>query len=203
MIEVFFDCSSPWTYLAFHNIQPIAEEFDEQIVWRPILVGGIFNSINPSVYASREKPVPAKAKYTKKDLADWARADLKIVMPPRVFPVNSVKAMRGCIWLAPEGKLVRFATAVFEAYWSDDQDISQDAVLAGICERVGVDHEAFFRGIADPAVKEQLKVNTDEVMARGGFGSPTIYIDKTDMYFGNDRMPSIREALARRNASAA
>lgn len=204
MIEVFFDCSSPWTYLAFHNIQPIAKEFREDITWRPILVGGIFNSINPSVYASRETPVPAKAKYSKKDLADWARsADLAIKMPPRVFPVNSVKAMRGCIWLAPEGKLVSFATAVFEAYWGDDLDISQDAVLAGICERVGVDHDAFFRGIADPAVKEQLKTNTDEVMARGGFGSPTIYIDKTDMYFGNDRMPLIREALARRNASAA
>ena len=204
MIEVFFDCSSPWTYLAFHNIQPIAKEFDEQITWRPILVGGIFNSINPSVYESRKSPVPAKAKYSKKDLADWARsADLKIVMPPRVFPVNSVKAMRGCIWLAPEGKLVQFATAVFEAYWGDDLDISQDAVLAGICERVGVDHEAFFNGIADPAVKEQLKINTDEVMTRGGFGSPTIYIDRTDMYFGNDRMPLIREALARRNASAA
>ena len=204
MIEVFFDCSSPWTYLAFHNIQPIAKEFKEPITWRPILVGGIFNSINPSVYESRKTPVPAKAKYTKKDLADWARsADLKIVMPPRVFPVNSVKAMRGCIWLAPEGKLVRFATAVFEAYWSDDLDISQDAVLAGICQRVGVDHEAFFKGIAEPAVKEQLKINTDEVMTRGGFGSPTIYIDTIDMYFGNDRMPLIREALARRNASVA
>lgn len=203
MIEVFFDCSSPWTYLAFHNIQPIAKEFGETISWRPILVGGIFNSINPSVYASRETPVPAKARYMKKDLADWARsADLTIIMPPRVFPVNSVKAMRGCIWLAPDGKLVPFATAVFEAYWGGNLDISQDAVLAGICERVEIDHEAFFKGIAEPAVKEQLRINTDEVMSRGGFGSPTIYIDKTDMYFGNDRMPLIREALARRDAGA-
>ena len=83
MIEFFFDCSSPWTYLAFHNIQPLAKEFGVEITWRPILVGGIFNAINPSVYASREKPVPAKAAYTKKDLADWARsAGLAIKMPP-------------------------------------------------------------------------------------------------------------------------
>jgi len=60
MIEFFFDCSSPWTYLAFHNIQPLAKEFGEEISWRPILVGGIFNSINPSVYAQRDNPVPAK-----------------------------------------------------------------------------------------------------------------------------------------------
>ncbi len=66
MIEFFFDCSSPWTYLAFHNIQLLAKEFNAQIVWRPILVGGIFNSINPSVYAAREQPIPAKAAYMKK-----------------------------------------------------------------------------------------------------------------------------------------
>ncbi len=198
-MEFFFDCSSPWTYLAFHNIQPLAAEFKEPIVWRPILVGGIFNSINPSVYASRENPVPAKQRYMVKDLQDWARSSgLRIKMPPTVFPVNSVKAMRGCIFLAPEGKLVAFATAVFEAYWSDDKDISQDAVLADICTKVGVNTDQFFAGIATPAVKETLKANTDDVIRRGGFGSPSIFLDGTDMYFGNDRLPLIREALQRR-----
>ncbi|MET0709581.1 MAG: 2-hydroxychromene-2-carboxylate isomerase [Tardiphaga sp.] len=202
MIEFFFDCSSPWTYLAFHNIQPLAKEFKTEISWRPILVGGIFNTINPSVYASRDTPVPAKARYMKKDLADWARsAGLAIKMPPTVFPVNSVKAMRGCIWLGPE--MLPFAKALFEAYWGDDRDISKDDVLAQICTRLGIDPEKFFAGISDQSIKDQLKANTDEVMARGGFGSPTIYLDRTDMYFGNDRLPLIREALQRRRVSAA
>ncbi|MEW6642726.1 MAG: 2-hydroxychromene-2-carboxylate isomerase [Pseudomonadota bacterium] len=201
-MEFFFDCSSPWTYLAFHNIQPLAAEFNEPIVWRPILVGGIFNSVNPSVYASRENPVPAKKSYLVKDLQDWARsAGLKIKMPPTVFPVNSVKAMRGCIFLAAQGKLVPFTAAVFEAYWGDDKDISQDAVLAEICDQVGVDREAFFAGIATPAVKTALKENTDDAIARGAFGSPTIFLGGTDMYFGNDRLPLIREALQRRKAA--
>jgi 2-hydroxychromene-2-carboxylate isomerase len=202
MIEFFFDCSSPWSYLAFHNIQPLTREFGEEISWRPILVGGIFNSINPSVYASREHPVTAKVAYQKKDLADWARsAGLVINARPTVFPVNSVKAMRGCIWLGKD--MVPFARAVFESYWDDDKDISQDAVLAEICKRVGVDLQKFFAGIGQQAIKDQLKANTDEVMARGGFGSPTIFLDKTDMYFGNDRLPLIREALARAKARAA
>jgi len=204
MIEFFFDCSSPWTYLAFHNIQPLAKEFGTEMTWRPILVGGIFNTINPSVYASREKPVEAKARYMKKDMADWARsAGLAIKMRPTVFPVNSVKAMRGCILLAPEGKLVPFARTTFEIYWGEDQDISQDTVLTEVCRRTGIDPARFFAGIGDQAIKDQLKANTDEVMARGGFGSPTIFLDKTDMYFGNDRLPLIREALVRRKASAA
>jgi 2-hydroxychromene-2-carboxylate isomerase len=201
MIEFFFDCSSPWTYLGFHNIQPLAAELKVPIRWRPILVGGVFNSVNPSVYASREKPVPAKRDYMLKDLQDWARSSgLKIVMPPTVFPVNSVKAMRGCLWLEPQGRLVPFATAVFEAYWGRDEDISQDAVLAAICRRCGISPEAFFAGIAEPAVKEQLKANTDELIGRGGFGSPTIYVNGDDMYFGNDRLPLVAEALRRRAA---
>ena len=199
MIEFFFDCSSPWTYLAFHNIQPLAREFGVEIRWRPILVGGIFNTINPSVYQWREKPVPAKSRYYKKDLADWARlAGLEIKTRPTVFPVNSVKAMRGCILLEPEGKLVPFARAVFEAYWRDDQDISQDEVLTTICTGLAVDPQRFFARIAQQAIKDKLRANTDELIARGGFGSPTIYLDRDDMYFGNDRLPLLRAALERR-----
>jgi 2-hydroxychromene-2-carboxylate isomerase len=202
MIEFFFDCSSPWTYLAFHNIQPLAREFDEEISWRPILVGGIFNTVNPSVYARRENPVAAKIAYDKKDMADWARiSGLTIKMRPTVFPVNSVKTMRGCIWLGKE--MLPFARTVFQAYWGEDQDISQDAVLTEVCQRVGIDPKAFFGGIGQQSIKDQLKANTDEVMARGGFGSPTIFLDKTDMYFGNDRLPLLRDALMRRKASAA
>ncbi|UTP40356.1 2-hydroxychromene-2-carboxylate isomerase [Phenylobacterium sp. LH3H17] len=201
MIECFFDCSSPWTYLAFHNLQPLAKELGVEVTWRPILVGGIFNTVNPSVYEQRATPVPAKARYMGKDLQDWARhSGIAITFPPKVFPVNSVKAMRGCIWLAPQGKLVPFATKVFEAYWGDNLDISQDAVLSAICEAVGVDGQAFLAGIATPEIKEQLRLNTEEVMARGGFGSPTIFVGKDDMYFGNDRLPLIRAAVLARQA---
>ena len=196
MIEFFFDCSSPWTYLAFHNLQPLAEAFNETIIWRPILVGGVFNTINPSVYAGRERPVPEKARYAAKDMQDWARlAGLRIKMPPSVFPVNSVKAMRACIVLEPQGRLVDFARAVFKIYWAEDQDISRDEVLREVCRRVGLDAGPLFAAIAAQPIKDQLKANTDEVMRRGGFGSPTIYVNGDDMYFGNDRMPLIRATL--------
>ena len=78
-----------------------------------------------------------------------------------------------------------------------------DEVLAEICQRIGVDPNKFLAGIGEQAIKDQLKANTEEVVARGGFGSPTIFVDKTDIYFGNDRLPLIREALARRKERAA
>ena len=199
MIEFFFDCSSPWTWLAFRNLQPIARELDVEVRWKPVLVGGIFNAVNPSVYEFRARGVPAKQAYLRKDLADWARlAGIRILFPPTVFPVNSVKAMRGCLLLEPEGLLVPFAEAAFRAYWSDDRDISQDAVLADLCAGIGVEPERFFAGIARPDIKDRLRANTEEVIARGGFGSPTIFVDGDDMYFGNDRLGLVREAVLRR-----
>lgn len=204
MIEFFFDCSSPWTYLAFHNIQPLAAELDEPIAWRPILVGGVFNTVNPTVYASRDRPVAAKARYAAKDLRDWAAlAGLKIRMPPSVFPVNSVKAMRACIVLEPAGHLVAFARAAFEAYFGRDEDISQDEVLAGVFRRAGVEPAGVLEAIADPAVKARLRLNTDEMIARGGFGSPTMFLGGDDMYFGNDRLPLLRAAIERRRGRPA
>jgi 2-hydroxychromene-2-carboxylate isomerase len=201
MIEFFFDCSSPWTYLAFHNIQAMATQLNVEIVWRPILVGGVFNSVNPSVYTARDNPVPAKAAYMRKDLEDWARtAGLSIVFPPRVFPVNSVKAMRGCLLLEPNGKLVPFARAVFEAYWGKDEDISQDAVLARICDSIEIDSRALLDGIGEPRIKDKLRANTEELIRRGGFGSPTMFVG-TDMYFGNDRLTLVRDAVHRLRGS--
>jgi 2-hydroxychromene-2-carboxylate isomerase len=203
VIECYFDCSSPWTWLAFHNLRPMARELGVTVDWKPILVGGVFNAINPSVYASRENPVPAKQAYLRKDLGDWARrSGLNILWHPRVFPVNSVKAMRGCLWLQPQGRLEDFASAVFEAYWSRDQDISQDAVLAKLCLDLGIDPQAFAEGIASPGVKDRLRTNTEELIARGGFGSPTIFVGGDDLYFGNDRLELVREAVLRRQGAA-
>lgn len=201
MIEFFFDCSSPWTYLAFHNIRPLAAELEEPISWRPFMVGGVFNTVNPSVYEQRATPVPAKARYMGKDMQDWARhAGLKIKFPPSVFPVNSVKVMRACLVLEPTGALPAFATAAFEAYWRDDRDISQDEVVADIARQVGEDPHALLAAIAAPEIKAQLKANTDELIARGGFGSPTLFVNGDDMYFGNDRLELVRAAVLRRRA---
>jgi 2-hydroxychromene-2-carboxylate isomerase len=113
--------------------------------------------------------------------------------------------MRGCIWLLREqpDQMAPFARNVFEIYWGEDQDISKDEVLTQVCTRSGVDPARLFAGITEQGIKDQLKINTDEVIARGGYGSPTIYLDTTDMYFGNDRLPLIREALQRRKASVA
>ncbi|HSJ99131.1 MAG TPA: 2-hydroxychromene-2-carboxylate isomerase [Myxococcota bacterium] len=197
-LEFFFDCSSPWTYLAFDRIEALAAETGADLVWRPILVGGVFNAVNPSVYESRAKPVPAKARYYAKDLGDWVRRSGLRVGTPKPFPVNSVKAMRGAYVALDAGCLAPYARAVFESYWGELRDISRDEVLADVVARVGLEREAFFAALASPALKDRLRASTDELVARGGFGSPTMFVDGDDMYFGNDRLGLVREALLAR-----
>ena len=194
-LDFYFDCSSPWTYLAFHAIQPLAAEAAAEIVWKPILVGGVFNAVNQTVYDSRAKPNPRKQAYMLQDLGAWAKLyGLDIVFPPKVFPVNSVKCMRGAFVALDEGKLIPYATAAFEAYWGNDLDIAQEAVHADIATRAGLERQRFFAGIETDSCKTRLRANTDELIARGGFGSPTIFVGD-QMFFGNDRMPLIKAAL--------
>lgn len=202
-LEFFFDCSSPWTYLAFDRIEALAQETGATLVWKPILVGGVFNAVNPSVYETRAKPVPAKARYYGKDLGDWVRRSGLRIGTPKPFPVNSVKAMRGAFFALDAGCIAPYARAVFDAYWGELRDISQDEVLADVVARVGLDRDAYFAAIAAPALKERLRATTDELVARGGFGSPTLFVDGDDMYFGNDRLVLVREALLAKGGAPA
>jgi len=198
-LEFFFDCSSPWTFLAFESLQQMLTRHpDLEVQYRPFLVGGVFNTVNPSVYASRENPVVPKQRYGKKDLQDWADyVGIKIIPASdlSVFPVNSVKAMRGAFVAIEEECLVPYARRVFERYWSEGADISQEEELNGIIAHVGLDKFDFYDKINDQKYKDMLKDNTTEVIERGGYGTPTMFLDGTDMYFGNDRFPLIEAKL--------
>jgi 2-hydroxychromene-2-carboxylate isomerase len=196
-VEFFFDCSSPWTYLAFARIDGVQQRTKATIDWRPILVGGVFNAVNKEVYERRANPDRRKASYYEKDLQDWARlAGIRIGNPP-VFPVRAVLAMRCVIAAAELDALVPFTRAVFEAYWWDLRDISQPEILGEIAEATELDSRVLLTRAESAEVKNRLRENTDDLIDRGGFGSPTIFVDRTDMYFGNDRLPLVEAALSR------
>ncbi len=196
-LEFFFDTSSPWTYLAFTRVQPIAERAHAELVWKPILVGGVFNEVNRDVYDRRANPDPRKSAYYEKDLQDWARlAGIRIGKPP-VFPVRATLVMRATLVAQEKGKLVPFARAAFEAYWGALKDVSRKDVVKEIAGSAGLDPDWVIARAGADDIKAKLKANTDELIARGGFGSPTLFVDGTDMYFGNDRLPLVEAALLR------
>jgi len=194
-VEYFLDCSSPWTYLSFKGIQELSKRKSFEIIWKPILVGGIFNTINPSVYESRQNPIKEKLVYSQKDLDDWSKSRGLDIKMPKIFPVNSVKAMRGSFFFQDKGNIEEYLDAVFYAYWTEGKDISDDDVLKSIVNELDGSEQEYFDFIKTPEAKERLISNTQELMDRGGFGSPTFFLNDDDMYFGNDRIQLLEEKL--------
>lgn len=191
-ITWYYDYSSPYTYLASTRLEALCKHHGYTLVWKPVLVGGIFNAVNQSVYEARA--TPAKARYGAKDVTDWARYYGIPFSFPSIFPINSVKALRGALMAIGAGVVPEYSRRVFQAYWAEDKNISDDEVLAGIAEQAGLARDAFAEWIRAPEAKEKLRSITQEAMDRGVFGSPTFFLEE-DMYFGNDRLVLLEDAM--------
>lgn len=198
-VEFFYDLSSPWTYLAFTNLWPMLERTGALAVLRPILVGGVFNAVNPSVYAAREMTDNRKLTHSWKVLNDWAAlAGVEMNFPSQWHPAKSVNAMRfACALEGDQDALRRFSKAAFESYFGAQENLDDADVLAAVAENIGLDGAALKVAAQSDDVKARLRSNTEEVIARGGYGSPSIFVDGTDMYFGNDQLPLVEAALRR------
>jgi len=94
-VEFFYDLSSPWTYLAFTNLQGVLARTGATARLRPILVGGVFNAVNQSVYAAREDADNRKLKHSWRVLKDWAAfTGVTLRFPSQYHPAKGVNAMR-------------------------------------------------------------------------------------------------------------
>ena len=193
--EFFFDCSSPWTYLAFSRIHSILDKYNVKPIWKPILVGGVFNEVNKDIYTQRENPNPRKFKYSRKDMQDWAKLREIEINWPKIFPINSVKAMRGSLFFIGKDTIEEYLESVFASYWTSGKDISDEQCLLDIVEKLGENPEHYLNYLSSDEAKQSLINNTQELMDRGGFGSPTFFLNKTDMYFGNDRIQLLEKNL--------
>lgn len=201
-LDFFYDLSSPWTYLAFNNLQPIIKETGAVVRWRPFLVGGVFNAVNPGVYEARAVPTDPKVAHNFRWLHEWARlADIPLVFPTEHHPVKSVLAMRVCCALEPQqNALQQFSAAAFDAYFAQGDNIDDPAVLARVADSCGLDGKSLIEQAAEQSIKDQLRGNTDAAIALGAYGSPSLFIaDK--LYFGNDQLPLVRDILLRSQPS--
>ena len=199
-IEFFFDVSSPWTCLAFHNIQPMMQALDVTIRWRPFLVGGVHNQVNPSVFEARASTDSPKFKQVGRSLYDWAAlSGVTMNFPSPHHPLRSVHLMRFCCLLEEDqDTLLRFATAGFDAYFTDQRNLDDPETLVAMTNEVGLDGAAMWEQSREQSCKDHLRANTDEAIARGAYGSPSIFVpfvDKERLYFGNDQLPLVGWAV--------
>lgn len=201
-VEFFFDFSSPWTYMAYTQIEMICRETGADLVWRPFYVAAVFREVNHNVTDMRAKPVPAKLAYYEADMRRWAdRLGIRIGRPP-VYgggskPLNSARALRGAFVAIDHGQISKYSGLVFRAYWEELQDISDSAVLADLAVEAGLGRSEFLERIDAAECRARLEQNTNDLIRRGGFGTPTFFVNRSEMFFGNDRLDFVRDAIQR------
>jgi 2-hydroxychromene-2-carboxylate isomerase len=192
-VEFFFDVGSPTSYLAWTQLPAIAAQTGAAIVWRPMLLGGVFKATGNASPLT----VPAKGRWMFDDIARWARRyGVPLAFNPH-FPINTLTLMRGAAGLLQRqpADFERYITAVFSAMWQRQMDLGDAAVVAAVLTEAGLDAEAVLALAADPGVKAALAATTEEAVARGVFGAPTFFVGE-QMFFGQDRLDFVREALA-------
>jgi len=196
-VEFFFDVGSPASYLAWTQLPGICERNGAALVSRPMLLGGVFQATgNASPVA-----VPAKGRYTFIDLARYAkRYGVTLRMNPH-FPINTLTLMRAAAGVqahAPQ-RFQDFLRVVFTAIWIDVVNLNDPALAAQVLTEAGFDAAQVFAWSAEAEVKAALRANTEEAVARGVFGAPTMFVGN-EMFFGQDRIEFVAEALARSSA---
>jgi 2-hydroxychromene-2-carboxylate isomerase len=187
--EFFYDIGSPYAYLAATQIEEVARRCGVAVRWRPFLLGAVFQATGNVPPAT----VPAKARWMLRDLQSWADLyGVGFTFPAALFPVNALRAVRACTWAQSQGAAAQRALAMslFEDYWVNSQDPSSPEAITRAAQAAGLDPEQALAATQDPAIKAQLRQDTEEAVRRGAFGAPTIYLDgDAVMLWGNDRLP--------------
>ncbi len=192
-IEFFFDLASAWSYLASTQIAGLEERTGLTVRWRPLLLGGVWKLTGAR--SPVEHWTQNRRRYQDIDFAAWVEHYGIPFRKPSHFPPNTLIAMRGAVAAERLGRLVPYVHAGFRAYLVADENISLPEVVLAVAEKAGLDRAAFEALLHDPGVKDELRANTEEAVARGAFGVPTFFWSGR-MFFGNDRL-ALLEAFIR------
>jgi 2-hydroxychromene-2-carboxylate isomerase len=191
--EFWFDFGSPAAYLAFTQIPQIEAETGAKAIYRPMLLGGVFQATGNQSPAT----IPAKGKYIFNDFNRFAkRYDMPFSNNPH-FPINTLLLMRGAAGLQQQQseRFLAYCTAVFDAIWVNALNMNDPATVGGALLKAGFDPQKLMALANDQATKDALKASTTEAVSRGVFGAPTFFVDG-QMYWGQDRLDFVKEALA-------
>jgi len=192
-VEFYFDFGSPTSYLAYTQLPGICAAAGAELVYRPVLLGGVFQATgNVSPIA-----VPAKGRYTLIDMQRFARRyGVPLKMNPH-FPINTLLLMRAAtgVQLRQPERFEALLACVFKGMWVDALNLGDAAVLGPLLAEAGFEPQALLALAADQEVKDALKANTEAAIKRGMFGAPTMFVGD-EMFFGQDRLDFVREALA-------
>lgn len=191
-VEFYFDFGSPTTYLAWTQLPAICAAADAELVYKPMLLGGVFQATGNASPIT----IPSKGRFMLQDLQRFARRyQVPMQFNPH-FPINTLGLMRGAVAVQlrlPE-RFDAYVTAIFQAMWVDALNLGDPVVLGTVLAKAGFDPQQLLVLSAEQTVKDQLKATTEEAVKRGVFGAPSMFVGN-ELFFGQDRLDFVAEAL--------
>lgn len=191
-VEFYFDLGSPATYLAYTQLPKICADTGSQLIYIPMLLGGVFKATGNASPAM----IPAKGRYMFKDLDRFAkRYGVPLKFNPH-FPINTLTLMRAVtgIQLHQPERFQAFVDCLFKALWVEGRPLDEPATVAAVLSEQGFDPNEVLALTNDETVKAALKDNTETAIKRGVFGAPSMFIGN-QMFFGQDRLDFVEETL--------
>ena len=193
-VEFYFDLGSPYSYLAYYRLLQMAEQQEIQIVYKPILLGGVFKA------TSNRSPIeiPVKGAYSILDMQRWAEYyQIPMQMNPH-FPMNTLTLMRILtgVQLLHLEKFEQVLKLLFDAMFGTPQNLNEPTVLAEVLKPSGFSVEDIMSMVQSDVVKQKLITETEQAIQRGIFGAPTFFVGD-EMYWGQDRLHFVEQALSK------
>ncbi len=189
-LDFWFDYSCPYAYLASTQVPALAARTGATLVYRPMLLGGVFaaHGTPQKLFATLSV---AKAAHNARDLDRWADLFGVPLVMPAAHPFRTVEALRATVACGVDPRVV---TALYRAYWVEGRGPSEESVLRKALGDAGHDADRILHAITEPAAKDDLRRRTDEAIALGIFGAPA-FVVKGQLYWGQDRMHFVERAL--------
>ena len=186
-VRIFFDFASPYSYMASEMIEPICQKHQADLLWEPMVLGGLFQADGTTPMHA----IPKRARYMLNDLVMSTEA-LGIPFQFRTeFIIKSITAMRAVLQLKQGEERARAVHPIFRAAWAHDQDINDPEILASALNDAGFDGLSLLEGTQQTAIKDQLRKNTEEAIELGIFGAPTMILNDEKMFWGHDRLKTL------------
>ncbi|QLG92469.1 2-hydroxychromene-2-carboxylate isomerase [Pseudomonas yamanorum] len=192
-LEFFFDLGSPATYLAYTQLPGLCAETGTQLIYQPMLLGGVFKATGNASPAT----IAAKGRYMFLDLARYAkRYNVPLKFNPN-FPINTLTLMRAVtgIQMRQPERFIDFIDCLFRALWVEGRHLGDPTIVAHVLTEHGFDPAEVLALTNDEAVKAALKDKTENAIQRGVFGAPSMFVGN-QLFFGQDRLDFVREALS-------
>jgi 2-hydroxychromene-2-carboxylate isomerase len=196
-VEFWFEFASTYSYPAAMRVGALARSAGVELLWRPFLLGPIFNDQgwNDSPF----NIYPEKGRYMWRDLERICNELGIPLRRPTQFPQGGLLAARVACRFQQEAWLPEFVRRVYTANFAQDRTISEPDVIQGILRELGQPDERLAEA-GSPDAKAALRAQTEAARDRGIFGAPS-FVVAGELFWGNDRLEAAIEWAKRVEAN--